>query len=136
MAKATKKKKKGGGKGGVLVLLIGGAAAAGYFLRDCMPNWGMGGGSGKGDATQTASETPETKPPGDRGTVSVVVKGEQCSLGTQTLPCPEACASIKQAHKPADSRVEVDSTTGAHEVVEQFGTCLKDAGFTVDVRSQ
>lgn len=132
---SKKKRKKKSARGGIVVVLIGGAVAAGYFLRDCMPNWGLGGG-GAGEQSADANNPPvETQPVGERGTVSVVVKGEQCTLGERTLPCAEACAAIKADKVAAETRIEIDSTAGAHAVVEAFTTCLSEAGYAVDVAS-
>lgn len=137
MAKKKKKRKKKG-KGGVIVVLICGVAAAGYFLRDCIPGFGVGGGAGDGtESSESDSDNPDTEPkPGEKGTVAVVVKGETCEAGGDATPCMDLCTSIKGEHTPEESQVEVDGTNGATETVEAFRGCLADAGYTVNVKSE
>src|SRR5690606_5109461 len=112
------------------------------FFRDCLPNFGMGGGGSDGAGEESAdkdTDTPtEDQTQGEKGTVSIVVKGEQCMVDgkEEALACPKACEDIKASADTA-SRIDVDATVGAHAIVEELKTCLKDAGFSdVTVRSE
>lgn len=123
----VKKRKRGSGRMGVVALLIAGVVAAGYFIRDCLPSFGGGKGPGAGGAEST--EKSEKKTDADKNTVSIVVKGEQCSLaGADAMDCAALCEQLKGQHAP-DTRVEIDTTVGTQATVDGFKSCLETGGF-------
>ncbi len=136
MARKRKKKKSGGM--GIMALVLALVAGAGYFFRDCLPNIGLGGGAGT--SSSSSPEDPSTKPvaekpAGEKGTVLVTVRGEECVLGEAApAPCVQVCEAVKGANPPT-TQIQIDDTVGAHAVVEELKTCLGEAGFS-DVKFQ
>ncbi|OIP41842.1 MAG: hypothetical protein AUK47_05675 [Deltaproteobacteria bacterium CG2_30_63_29] len=137
MSKRIIRKKKKGGLG--ILLLITAAVGAGYFFKDCLPNFGIGGGgSGTSKESGEKDEVTQTPKPDDnaKNTVAVTIKGEECILGAAApQACPKTCADIKEKY-PAETRIEVNATVGTQATVEAFKQCVSDAGFKVSLQSE
>ncbi len=137
----TQKKTQGKhrfGSMGVLGLIIAVVLALGYFMKDCMPNMGIGKkvSSEESSAPPAAKDAAQGEGSAGVKVVPVVVKGESCQVaGDAVAPCLEVCATL-MAKEARTTRIEVNSVQGAHGVTEALKACLVEGGFKeVTVRS-
>ena len=122
-----RKRKKGGA--GIAALLIAAVVAAGYYFRDCLPNFGVGGGAGSSETSSDENPTDKEVKEGNQGSVVILIKGEECSIdGGEAQSCPKACESLKSQDKK-EIRIDIQGELGAHAVVEDFKKCVDEAGF-------
>lgn len=130
------KAKKVGKRRPILMVALLAAVIAAFLLLDLAGGLGLGlfDGSPEEGTVEQKEESTDTEPqptgPADAGTsTSVVVTGDQCAIaGAAAVPCAEACQTIA-ADVPKTSRLEIDATSGMHQVVEALKACLGGQGY-------